>query len=88
MICRGRDILTALRGKSARTLGITNGINKFRLSLAEMSITRISFIQHIHGNLQGKRLEVGPDIQAYVPKRFFHYKNFMRPFTLKFKKKF
>ena len=26
---------------------------QFRLSLAEMSITRVSFIQHIHGNLQG-----------------------------------
>ena len=33
------------------------------ISLAEMSITRISFIQHIHENLQGKtRPEVGSDI--------------------------
>ena len=41
-----------------------NKSNKqFWLSLGEMSITRISFIQHIHGNLQGKtRPEVGPDI--------------------------
>ena len=41
-----------------------NKCNKqFRLLLAEMSITRISFIQHIHGNLQGKTgQEVGSDI--------------------------
>ena len=76
MIFRGRDILTALRGKSARMTSDNKWNKQFRLSLAEMSITRISFIQHIHGNLQGKRLEVGPDIQAYVPKRFFHYKHF------------
>ena len=37
-----------------------NKCNKqFRLSLAEMSVTQISFIQHIHRNLQGK---TGPEV--------------------------
>ena len=36
---------------------------KKRISLAEMSIPGISFIQHIHGNLQEKTgPEVGSDI--------------------------
>ena len=41
-----------------------NKCNKqFRLSLGAMSITRISFIQHTHENLQGKTgPEVGPDM--------------------------
>ena len=41
-----------------------NKCNKqFWLSLGEMSITRISFIQHTHGNLRRKTgPEVGPGI--------------------------
>ena len=40
-----------------------NKFKQFRLSLAEMSITRISFIQHIHGNSQGK---TGPEVGSEI----------------------
>ena len=45
-----------------RSTGMQNTSDKKRISQAEMSITRISFIQHIPGNLQGKTgSEVGSD---------------------------
>ena len=64
-----RDDLPWLRDLDSSTRELCqntsdNKCNKqFRLLLAEMSITQISFIQHIHGNLQGKTgPEVDPDI--------------------------
>ena len=43
--------------------GTQNTSDIKRISLSEMSISRISFIQHMHGNLQGKTgPEVGSDI--------------------------
>ena len=51
------------RGRKQSSTGRQNTSDKKRISLAEMSITQISFIQHIHGNLQGKTgPEVGSDI--------------------------
>ena len=49
--------------------GTQNTSDKKWISLAEMSITRMSFIQHINGNLQGKTgPEVGSDIYVYMLK--------------------
>ena len=58
-ICRGRKQRSDLDSST----GTQNTSDKKRISLAEMAITRISFIQHIHGNLQRKTgPEVGSDI--------------------------
>ena len=53
---------TICRGRKQSSTGTQNSSDKKRISLAKISISRISFIQHINGNFQGK---TGPEDQIY-----------------------
>ena len=60
---------TICRGRKQSSTGTQNSSDKKRISLAKISISRISFIQRINGNLQGKTgPEVVSDIYVYMLK--------------------
>ena len=71
--------------KERRTLA-----TKKRVSLAEMSITRISFIQHLNGIYKEKLDQKLVPIYKFICLNcFFHCKTFTPlPFTLKFRRNF
>ena len=54
---------TICRGRKQSSTGTQNSIDKKRISLAKISISRISFIQHINGHLQGK---TGPEVVSDI----------------------